>query len=318
MNPVRQRPLAVGHLRSFEAVARRLSFRAAAEELHLSQPAVSRQIAALEEEVGCSLFQRGTRHVELTPDGAALLQTVGGVLDRLDATVRQIRQSKGRKVVNVTTFASFASLWLIPRLQAFQEEFPDIDIRVSAFENMVDLADGEFDLALRYMAPAHMPADAQRLFGETLTPVISAWAAAQAESGLAPPLRKASDLAQYTLAEEDDHRPSGLYLSWRRWLTEQGVGDLQPRRWMYLNFTYQQVQAALAGQALALGRIALMTESLQRGELVEPFGLEGRLNSPSAYWLLLSEHSRQRPEVMQFVQWIQAQACLTREVLGER
>ncbi|MBV8124361.1 MAG: LysR family transcriptional regulator [Paucibacter sp.] len=317
MNQTRHRPLAVGHLRSFEAVARRLSFRAAADELHLSQPAVSRQISALEDEIGCTLFVRGTRHVELTADGAALLQTVNGVLDRLDATVRQIRQSKGRKVVYVTTFASFASLWLIPRLEAFQQKFPDIDIRVSAFDTLVDLADSEFDLALRYTAPTHMPADAQRLFGETLTPVISAWVAKQAESGQAPPLRQAADLVHYSLAEEDDQRPSGLYLSWRRWLTEQGVGDLQPRRWMYLNFTYQQVQAALAGQAVALARVALITESLQRGELVEPFGAKGRLNSPSAYWLLLSEHSRHRPEVMQFVRWIQEQAQLTREILDE-
>src|SRR6478752_6926738 len=101
----RQRPLAVGPLRAFEAVARLLSFRAAAEELHLTQSAISRQIRALEDEIGCSLFLQGTA-VDL--------------LQRLDRAVRQIRQTRGRRVVNVTTFASFASLWLIPRLEAFQ------------------------------------------------------------------------------------------------------------------------------------------------------------------------------------------------------
>ena len=108
--PLRQRPLAIGPLRAFEAVARLLSFRAAAEELHLTQSAISRQIRALEEEVGATLFLRGTRHVELTADGAVLQGAAVAVLERLDGTVRQIRQSKGRRVVNVTTFASFASL----------------------------------------------------------------------------------------------------------------------------------------------------------------------------------------------------------------
>jgi len=262
----RQRPLSVGPLRAFEAVARRLSFRAAAEELHLTQSAIS----------------------------------------------RQIRQTRGRRVVNVTTFASFASLWLIPRLEAFQREHADIDIRVSAYDSVVELDDSEIDLALRYARPAGMPAESQRLFGETLTPVVSPWLAAQAT-----PLRTAADLAGHTLAEEDDQRPSAEYLSWRRWLREHGAPGLQPRRWMYLNFTYQQIQAALAGQAVALARVALVSEQLQRGDLVEPFGPAGRMASPFAYWLLLSSHSRARPEVQQFSDWVLSQAAQSRVDIGE-
>ena len=113
----RQRPLSVGPLRAFEAVARLLSFRAAADELSLTQSAISRQIKALEDEIGCTLFLRGTRHVALTADGITLQGTAVATLSRLDQTVRQIRQTRGRQVVNVTTFASFASLWLIPRLE---------------------------------------------------------------------------------------------------------------------------------------------------------------------------------------------------------
>ena len=120
MNMPRHRPLSVGPIRAFEAVARLLSFRAAAEELHLTQSAISRQIRSLEEEVGALLFQRGTRHVELTGDGALLLRAVIPALERLDTGVRQIRSARGRKIVSVTTFASFSSLWLIPRLEAFQ------------------------------------------------------------------------------------------------------------------------------------------------------------------------------------------------------
>ena len=116
MNTPRRRPLSIGPIRALEAVARHLSFRAAAEELHLTQSAVSRQIRALEDEVGAALFLRGTRHVDLTSAGAALLRAVAPSLERVDAAVRQIRQLRGRRVVNVTTFASFATLWLIPRL----------------------------------------------------------------------------------------------------------------------------------------------------------------------------------------------------------
>ncbi len=317
MNPSRQRPLAIGPLRAFEAVARHLSFRAAAEELHLTQSAISRQIRSLEEEVGCQLLLRGTRHVELSSHGSLLLGTVRGVLDRLDTTVRQIRQSQGRKVVNVTTFASFASLWLLPRLEAFHRLHPDMDIRVSAHDQIIELDDSEMDLALRYDTTSEMPVDAQRLFGEILTPVVSPWLLQQAQQGQLPPLRQASDLALHTLAEEDDQRPSGVYVSWRRWLAQQGQKDLQPRRWMYLNFTYQQVQAALSGQAVALARLALVSESLQRKELVEPFGPAARIDAPSAYWLVISRQGRQRPEALEFARWVQEQAALTREAIGD-
>ena len=149
MSGARNRPLSVGPIRAFEAVARLLSFRGAAEELHLTQSAVSRQISSLEAEVGASLFLRGTRHVELTADGAVLLRAVAPALDRLDASVRQIRVGRGRNVVSVTTFASFSSLWLIPRLEAFQRSHADIDIRVSASDKLVDLDEPDLDLALR-------------------------------------------------------------------------------------------------------------------------------------------------------------------------
>ncbi|OWQ90423.1 LysR family transcriptional regulator [Roseateles aquatilis] len=316
MNPSR-RPLTIGPLRAFEAVARRLSFSAAAEELFLTQSAVSRQIRTLEEELGATLFLRGTRHVELTPDGRLLQGAVLTALERLDGTVRQIRQARGRRVVNVTTFASFASLWLIPRLEAFQREHPDMDIRVSAHDQLVDLDDSEVDIALRYAAPGRVPPSAQRMFGEVLTPVVNPWVANQAADGQGPPLREASDLRHYTLAEEDDQRPSGLFLSWRSWLARHGAPDLQPRRWMYLNFTYQQIQAAVSGQAVALARLPLIFEALQRGELVEPFGDAGRTDCPTVYWLMLSDHGRTRPEVVEFARWIAAQAALTRRAIGE-
>jgi LysR family glycine cleavage system transcriptional activator len=317
MNSVRQRPLSLGSLRAFEAVARHLNFSQAADELHVTQSAVSRQIKGLEDELGAALFARGTRFVELTTDGSALLRSVVPWLERLDASVRQIRQSRGRQVVHLTTFPSFASLWLLPQMEAFQRDHPDLDIRVSTTDRIVDLDDPELDMALRYSDPPTAPPGAVRMFGEVLTPVISARLAEQIRNGHSPPLATPADLAEYTLAEEDDNRPSAEFLSWRHWLSCNGQPRLQPRRWLYLNFTYQQVQAALAGHCVALARVALVAEQLERGDLVEPFGIAGRTTSPFAYWMAVATASRQREEVKQFCAWIEARSAQTRVAIGE-
>jgi LysR family transcriptional regulator, glycine cleavage system transcriptional activator len=317
MNPPRRRPLSLTNLRAFEAVARRLNFSDAADELFVTQSAISRQIKSLEDELGVPLFVRGTRHVEVTQSGQQLLRVVDPWLARLDAGVRQIREQNSRRRVNLTTFASFASLWLLPRIEAFQSRHPDIDIRVSALDAIADLDDPELDLALRYISPQQAPADAVRLFGEVLTPVVSRQLMEQIRRGEAPPLATPADLAQHTLAEEDDNKSSTEFLSWRHWLAQQGQPTLQPRRWLYLNFTYQQVQAALAGHGVALARVALVVEALARGELVEPFGAAGRTDSPFAYWLLATPQNRARPEVRQFCDWVVAEATLTRRAIGE-
>ncbi len=312
-----RRPLALGQLRALEAVARRLSFSAAAEDLFITQSAVSRQIMALEEELGAPLFSRGTRRVELTPAGQLLLRAVHSGLGTIDAAVRQIRAGSGRRRVSVTTFASFASLWLLPGIEAFQHRFPDIDIRVSATDALADLDDPEIDLALRYCAPAQASPGAVRLFGEVLTPVVSRSYAERVRRGEAPPLASVADLAQHPLAEEDDNRPSSEVLSWRHWLTARGAPGLQPQRWLYLNFTYQQIQAALAGHGVALARVALVADALQRGELVEPFGASGRLANPHLYWMVVAPGARSRPGVGEFCDWVVAQAAATRQALGD-
>ncbi len=304
-----QRALAVGALRAFDAVARRLNFRAAAEQLHVTQPAVSRQIKSLEDELGAPLFVRGTRKVELTVAGTALLQVVEPFLTQLDATVRQLRSRERRAPVAVTTFASFASLWLLPRLAAFQQAHPDIDIRISAADALVELDDPEIDLALRYCYPGDAPAGSTQLFGEVMTPVASPALLARER------LKVPADLARHTLLEEDDHRPSSTYLSWHHWLREKAPPRLAPRGWMYLNFTYQQIQAALAGQGVALARHALIGELLQRGDLVEPFGAAGRVTSPFAYWLVRWPTRRERAPLAAFERWLLLEAERTQAEL---
>ena len=317
MNARTRRPLSLGSLRAFEAVARRLNFSDAAEELFVTQSAVSRQIKGLEGELGAALFVRGTRHVELTQSGRVLQRSVESGLGQIDASVRQIRQARSRKRVSVTTFASFGSLWLLPRIEAFQRQHPDIDIRVSATDTIADLDDPELDLSLRYCSPAQAPEGAVRLFGEILTPVVSRSLMEQIRRGQAPPLSSPADLVQHTLAEEDDTKTSTEFLSWRRWLTLQDHPGLEPKRWLYLNFTYQQVQAALAGHGVALARVALVFEALQRGELIEPFGDARRMSSPYLYWLTVSPVGKARPEVEQFCDWVLEQARITRQAIGE-
>ena len=324
----RTRPIGVGHLRAFEAVARHLNFRAAADELFLTQSAVSRQIQGLEDEVGAALFLRHTRAVELTSAGTLLLRGSGAALERIDASVRQIRQSAGRKSVSVTTWASFASMWLIPRLEAFQREHPDIDIRIDASDVPLDLSTADVDLALRYAVPAAMPPHAVRLFGEQLTPVVSPWLLKEHA------LQRVEDLAEQTLIEAGDaHRTRHLeWLTWQRWLdtfapsprsaptgparSRIAKPNWAPKRWLYFNYSHQIVQAALTGQGVALARMPLVAQSLASGDLVEPLP-HTRLDSPLAYWLLRAPRSLERPEVKAFCDWLLLEAAATRQAIGE-
>ncbi len=318
MNLARQRPLVLDHLRSFEAVARRAGFGAAAEELHVTQSAVSRQIKSLEEELGAPLFTRGTRRVELTQAGQLLLRAITPALGRIDGAVRQIRQQRGRAQVSLSTFPSFASLWLLPRLPEFERLQPEIDIRISATDRLVDLDDPDHDLVLRQIRPEDAPPGAIRMFGEVCTPVIGASLADAIARGAAPPLKTPLDLVGCTLIEMDDDRPSSDVLGWPYWLQQRGLAQLEPRRWISVNFTHQQVQTALAGQGVALARLPLVHDALARGDLIEPFGREGRLASPWAYWQIGSlTGARPRPELDSFTLWLQEAARATRKAIGE-
>jgi DNA-binding transcriptional LysR family regulator len=310
---LRTRAIGVGHVRAFLAVARHLNFRAAADEMALTQSAVSRQIQALEGDIGVALFLRHTRAVELTSAGTQFLRAVSPSLERIDSAVRLIRQNAGRKIVSISTWASFASMWLIPRLESFQSEHPDIDIRIDATDVSVDLETSDVDLVLRYALPTTVPAQAERLFGEQLTPVASPWLI---NSG--PALKKAKDLAQFALIEAGDaYRSQHMeWLTWQRWLDTQGLKSFEPKRWLYFNYAHQIAQAALTGQGVALTRMPLIADSLANGSLVEV--LSGtRLESPLAYWLIVGPRSGQRPEIAAFCAWLRLQAQTTRETIGE-
>ena len=311
MSRLRTRPLSIGPLRTFECTARLLNFRAAAEELALSQSAVSRQIQSLEDELGVVLFLRHSRTVELTDAGIKLFRTTSALLEQLDNTVQQLRQSSKRKSIAVTTFASFASMWLIPRLANFQNIHPEIDIRIDASDKPIDLSVSDIDIAIRYGPASRMPANAVHLFADQLVAVASPQLL-RTEG----PIHTPTDLARYTLIEASEPHVSHLdWLTWRHWLQAHGLQGLQPQRWLHFNYAYQMVQAALNGQGVVLARPPLIAESLAKGDLVEV--LPGiRNDSPMAYWLLVGCGNPQREQVQAFCEWVMQEAQQTQAIMS--
>jgi LysR family glycine cleavage system transcriptional activator len=311
MCALRTRPIGMGHLRAFEAVAKHLNFRLAADQLALTTSAVSRHIQGLESEVGTALFVRHPRSVELTAAGAQFLATVRKSLSDIDGCVKHLRSGRSRSAIAVTTFASFASMWLIPKLEGFQQQNPDIDIRIDASDAPVDLVSSDIDVALRY-GPAHkMPPNAIRLFGEQLIPVASPWLLQTL-----PRIEQPADLRSCPLIEASDpHRSHLDWLTWRHWLSSHGLADMQPQRWLYFNYAYQMVQAALSGQGVVLARPPLIAENLVNGDLVEV--LPGhRTESPMAYWLLTQDQTADQPHVKDFAAWLMCQAQRTQTKLN--
>jgi LysR family glycine cleavage system transcriptional activator len=320
MTVLRLRSLPVGPLRAFEALSRSLNFRLAGEELHLTQPAITRQIKLLEDQLGTTLFARDKRRVELTPAGATLLQAAGPWLLQLDLAVRQIRQSEGRRVVSINTFASLGSLWLIPRLASFRSRH-SIDVRVIARDEVMPLEAsgvGHIDAVLRYCHADDAPANAVRLFDDVLLPVVSPSLLERSRKS-GEPLRQPSDLARQTLIEDLDLLPNVDYRSWYHWLRQQALGDLHPSRWLYFNYAHQQIQAALAGEGVALGRLPIVVDRLASGELIEPFArhASARLAAPKAYWLIAPRSVNRSAEAEALRQWIVAEAAGTRAAVAE-
>lgn len=308
----RHRPVAVGHLRAFDAVARHLNFRKAGEDLFLSQPAISRQIQALEEEVGLALFIRHTRSVELTEAGSQLYRALRPSLERIDQTVTQMRQQHGRRSVAITTFASFASMWAIPQLERFQTTAPDVDFRIDASDHYIDIQRSDQDIALRLGPSQRMPADAILLFEERLVPMANPLLVPQGG------LRNIQRVADFTLIENQEHDQP--FLTWVQWLDERGMGGLSPKRWLRFNYVYQMLQVGLAGQGLLLARLPMMSESVLRGDLVELFPGRSEMWSqpPLAYWMEINRHSALRPEVKALSEWLVRAAQESRALIEQR
>ncbi|HUH91576.1 MAG TPA: transcriptional regulator GcvA [Casimicrobiaceae bacterium] len=298
----RQRLPSLDLLKGFEAAARHLSFTRAAEELFLTQSALSRQMQALEEQLGLPLFERRHRQLLLTEAGQVLHAAAKSVLDEIGQTVATIRRDRAATPLTVSTNQPFASLWLIPRLARFRERHPDVDVYISADNRIVDLERENIDLAVRYCGEASAPPGSVRLFGERLVPVCSPVLA----SDRARPLKRPEDLRHHVLLHIDDERGRFPWLNWSAWLAAIGIGRLTPAGSLRFNHFDQVIQAAVDGQGVALGREPLIDRLLRQRKLVAPF--PDRYATPRAYYIVRSTHAALRPEAQAFGEWLQEEA----------
>ncbi|MBL8380684.1 MAG: LysR family transcriptional regulator [Burkholderiales bacterium] len=304
------RPLSLGGLRGFEAVARLSGFSRAAAELHLTQSAVSRQIQTLEGELGFALFSRGTRSLALLPDGRELLVAVRNGLDGIDAAVARIR-SRARdavKTVNVTTYASFASMWLLPRLPAFSAAHPDVDVRIIASDAYIDLVDEGCDIAIRHGAQRRLPQDAEELFRDQVFPVCSPALLERL------PIRAVADLRDHVLLRFEHSAASNDALTWEAWFAANRLAPVRPKSSVSFTYLDQMVQAALRGQGVAIARVPLVTDLMREGDLVAPFGRLKVAGYP--HFLLINPQTRHREEVSAFCAWLREAAAVARAQIG--
>lgn len=284
-------------LEAFEAAARHLSFTRAADELALTQSAVSRQIAALEERLGVALFQRLHRALALTEAGQRLHGVTAEVLQRLHDAAEALRGADRPKTVIVTTTPGVAGLWLIPRLTRFLALRPEVDVRISASYALVNLERDGVDVAIRYCTTASAGPGAIKLFGESVTPVCSP----ALRDDPARPIRRPEDLRRHVLLHADTGGDSAL-LSWPLWLRAMRLEELKPAGVIHFSLYDQMVHAAIDGQGVALGRLPLVSRLIAEGRLVAPFGR--RIASSHGYHLLRSSAPPRKPEVEQFIDWL--------------
>ena len=286
-------------IEGFEAAARHLSFTKAAAELFLTQSAVSRQIKALEDQLGVPLFERHTRALSLTPEGEALFQTVADVLRRIEETTQRIQGRAEERTFTITTTPAFASLWLIPRLVGYTRENPKVDVRISASTELVDLERSGIELAVRYSGPQ---AAGTKLFGEEVFPVCSPLLLRDAKRPLATP----ADLAHHVLLHYADLNRGAHALDWSMWLQSVGLPNLEPAGALHFSHYDQIVLAAVNGQGVALGRSPLIKRFIREGTLQAPF--DTKFVAARAYYVIASKRSERNADVKNFVSWLQAEA----------
>ncbi|MFA5938235.1 MAG: LysR substrate-binding domain-containing protein [Sinimarinibacterium sp.] len=291
----------------FEAAARHLSFTKAAAEMHLTQSAISRQVQALEQQLGVPLFERRHRELLLTEAGQLLQRSTADALRSIEQTTRRIRGLKSPRTLTVTTVVSFASLWLVPRLPQFRAQHPLADVRIAADNRVVDLSRERMDVAIRYCSPDRAPPHARKLFGEEVVPMCSP----KLLRDRARPLRSPEDLRHHTLLHDDmvDVSP---WLEWATWLESHGLVDLKPTGDLHFSLYDQMIQAALDGQGVALGRLPLLAHLIENHRLIAPFaGSDGKRALPQAtraFFVIPEPAAAARPEVQAFVEWVVAEA----------
>ena len=290
--PTKGRLPSLNGLRAFEAAARHLSFTRAAAELNVTQAAISHQIRTLEDRLGLKLFIRRHRALALTAAGAQYLPGVSTAFDGLvEATARLADRRQGG-TLTVSTLASFAIKWLVPRLAGFQAAHPGIDVRITTSSDLTQFERDEVDMAIRYGRGGWPGLGAARLLGEDLFPVCSPALLA----GPAP-LARPADLARHTLLHV-----TGFRDDWRIWLTANDTDGIDLERGLTFDQSVATLQAAIDSLGVALGRTALVAADLAAGRLVAPFDVV--LPAESAYYVVAPEATWNQPKVARFRDWL--------------
>src|SRR5919107_4083661 len=283
-------------LKAFETAARHESFTRAAEELCVTQGAVSHQAKALEEELGIKLFTRERQRLVITEQGREYLAVLRDALDRIALGTERLRQRQSSGVLTVSTSPDFAAKWLVNRLGRFSEAHPEIDLRISATMQHVDFAREDVDVAVRHGEGNWAGLDAVRLSREELFPVCSP----KLMSGPRA-IRESADLLKHPLLHMEDRQNRA------RWLEAAGIRDTGAVHGPVLNRASMLIDAAVDGQGVALARTTLAAWDLINGRLVRPFPIAMRLTK--SYWIVSPKATAAVPKIRAFRDWLLAEAA---------
>lgn len=288
-------------LRAFEAAARHLSFTKAAEELSVTQGAVSHQVAALEAQLGVELFERLNRRLRLTTLGRQYLPALSEAFDRIAFATQELRVDEQEGALRVTLMPSFAQVWLLPRLRRFRERAPDVDVMVLAAERVMDFRQEPVDLAIRIGMGDYPGLWVEHLLEEFVLPVC-----APSLLSRPPGLHRPEDLEHYALLH-DDAGEDKRFIDWTSWLKIAGVEGVDPTRGMQFSNSSFVIMSAIAGEGVALAKLALCIEELVAGRLVQPFG--PMVPMGRSYWIVTTPEKARWPKVRKFVAWLKEEAA---------
>jgi LysR family transcriptional regulator, glycine cleavage system transcriptional activator len=282
-------------LKAFEAAARSESFTRAAEELNVTQGAVSHQVKALEDTLGLKLFHRERQRLILTEAGREYLAVIRDALDQIAVGTQRLLQRQESGVLTVSTSPDFAAKWLVNRLSRFSEKHPEVDLRVSAAMHYVDFARDDVDIAIRHGNGDWPGLDVQRLYSERLFPVCSPKLIARRNR-----ITKAADLLKFPLLRLEDAK------NWTRLFEAAGVKAIVGPG-PVLNGASMLIDAAIDGQGIALARTALAAWDLIKGRLVRPVDVSLRM--ANTYWVVCPKPVSTVPKIATFRNWVLAEAA---------
>jgi LysR family glycine cleavage system transcriptional activator len=291
-------------LKSFEAAARHESFTRAAEELCVTQGAVSHQVKALEAELAIKLFNRERQRLIITEAGRDYLGVVRDALDRIAVGTERLLQRQSAGVLTVSTSPDFAAKWLVHRLGHFAEAHASIDLRVSAAMHHVDFAREDVDLAVRHGDGNWPGLDAVQLSSEQLFAICSPKLLSGRRLG------KPSDILKFPLIHLDSRA------DWSKWLRVAGIADDNARHGPVLNRASMVIDAAINGQGIALARTTLAAWELINGRLVRPFTEALRLSK--TYWIVCPKATSNLPKIVTFRDWLLTEAAQDLRQLKQR